>query len=58
MTPKQVRSLRKALGSSQQKLADIIGAQRHTVARWELGWNSPRGADFKALNELWAKAKK
>ena len=49
--------LRKLLGLTQQKLADLIGAQRHTVARWEAGVNEPRGANLKALKELAAKAK-
>jgi DNA-binding transcriptional regulator YiaG len=52
MSPEEVLALRKALGFSQQQLANKIGAQRHTVARWELGQNQPRGANLKALIEL------
>jgi DNA-binding transcriptional regulator YiaG len=58
MSPKQVLRLRKALGLTQQRLADMIGAQRHTVARWELGWNVPKGANRRALDALAEKAKK
>ena len=58
MSPEQVRRLRKTLGLAQQQLADIIGAQRHTVARWELGWNVPKGANRRALDEMAAKPKR
>ncbi len=58
MTPRQIVALRKTLKMTQQQLADTIGAQRHTVARWEIGENEPRGANFKALRELAEKAKR
>jgi len=58
MSPKQIKSLRKKLNITQQQLADLIGAQRPTVTRWEIGMNEPRGANLKALKELMAKAKK
>ena len=54
LTSKQVVALRKVLQMTQQQLADKIGAQRHTVARWELGLNEPRGANLKVLRELQA----
>jgi len=40
-----------------QPLADLIGAQRVSVARWEIGLNEPKGANLKALRELQKKAK-
>jgi len=49
VTAKQVIALRKALKVTQQQLADRIGAQRHTVSRWETGENEPRGANLKLL---------
>jgi DNA-binding transcriptional regulator YiaG len=52
MSPKEILVLRKALSITQQQLADRIGAQRHTIARWELGQNQPRGANLKGLREL------
>lgn len=58
MSPKAILAIRKALNLTQQQLADRIGAQRHTVARWETGRNEPKGAYLKALNALEAKAKK
>lgn len=58
VSPEQVLKLRKSLKLTQQQLADLIGAQRHTVARWETGVNAPRGANLKQLRELEAKAKK
>jgi len=58
MKAKQIVKLRKRLELTQQELADLIGAQRPTVARWEIGMNEPRGANLKALVELQQKAKK
>ncbi|HLN88014.1 MAG TPA: helix-turn-helix domain-containing protein [Candidatus Limnocylindrales bacterium] len=58
MSPKQVLKLRKALGLTQQALADLIGAQRHSVARWETGVHEPRGANLKQLKQLVGLAKK
>jgi DNA-binding transcriptional regulator YiaG len=58
MTPREILTLRKTLEMTQQQLADRIGAQRHTVARWELGENEPRGANLKALKELHASVNK
>jgi DNA-binding transcriptional regulator YiaG len=52
MTPKQIRIIRDALGLTQQQLAEMIGAQRPTVARWETGVNRPQGANLKVLKEL------
>ena len=48
---------RGALKLTQQQLADRIGAQRHTVSRWETGENEPRGANLKLLLELEKKSK-
>ena len=58
MTPREILALRKALGLTQQELADRIGSQRPTVARWEIGQNEPRGANLKALKELQETIKK
>jgi DNA-binding transcriptional regulator YiaG len=58
MTPREILTLRKTLKMTQQQLADRIGAQRHTVARWELGENEPRGANLKALQELQERTEK
>jgi DNA-binding transcriptional regulator YiaG len=57
MSPKQIRGLRKDLELTQQELADLIGAQRVTVARWEIGTSRPTGAYLKLLVELKDKAK-
>jgi DNA-binding transcriptional regulator YiaG len=58
VSPKQILTIRKSLELTQQQLADRIGAQRHTVARWETGVNEPKGAYLKALNALAAKVKR
>jgi DNA-binding transcriptional regulator YiaG len=57
MSPNQIRAIRNSLNLTQQQLADRIGTQRHTVARWETGVNEPKGANLKALNALAMKAK-
>ena len=58
MSPRQVKALRKALNLTQQQLADLIAAQRVSVARWETGASRPTGAYLKALQELAEKAKR
>jgi DNA-binding transcriptional regulator YiaG len=58
MTPQQIKAIRKRLGLTQQKLADMIAASQVTVARWETGVNEPKGAYLKALQELANRAKK
>ena len=57
MTPAQIRTLRKQLKLTQQELADLIAAQRVTVARWEIGTSRPTGAYLKLLKELKETAK-
>ena len=57
MSPNQIRTLRKQLELTQQELADLIAAQRVTVARWETGTSRPTGAYLKLLRELQEKAK-
>jgi len=58
MTPRQIINLRKALGLTQQQLANQLAANRPTVARWEAGRHQPRGGYLKALRELQRKAKR
>lgn len=35
MTPDELRTRRKALRLSQEKLAEALGVTQHTVSRWE-----------------------
>jgi len=58
MSPRQIKEIRKKLNLTQQKLADLIGARQHTVARWETGLHKPTGAYLKALMGLAEKAKR
>ena len=51
-----MKGLRWALGLTQQQLADIIGAYRESVARWETGLHKPTGAYLRALRALAEKA--
>ncbi len=37
MTPGDLKTLRAALGLSQQALAEQLGVTRNTVTRWEMG---------------------
>jgi DNA-binding transcriptional regulator YiaG len=57
VSPQQIRRIRQSLKLTQKQLADRIGAQRHTVARWETAVNEPKGAYLKALKELADKLK-
>ncbi len=40
---KHAKLVREAAGVSQQRLADELGVDRVTVARWELGQRLPHG---------------
>jgi DNA-binding transcriptional regulator YiaG len=41
--PSIARAIRHEAGVSQQQVADELGVNRVTVARWELGERAPRG---------------
>lgn len=58
MSPDEIIEIRKKLNLTQQKLADLIGARQHTVARWETGLHKPTGAYLKALRGLAEKARR
>ena len=58
MSPDEIKGIRKILNLTQQKLADLIGARQHTVARWETGLHNPTGAYLMALRGLAEKAKR
>lgn len=49
-----VRSARKKLGLSQEKLAEKLGVSRNTISRWEKGEVSPSAENMMALNHLFA----
>jgi DNA-binding transcriptional regulator YiaG len=51
-TPGYIRTLRGALGLTQARLAERIGVDRMTVARWEWGKVAPRADAAKALDKL------
>lgn len=55
---KEVRTLRRILGLTQQQLADFIGASQVAVARWETGVHKPTGANLKLLRVLAERAAK
>lgn len=37
----RIKSMRREANLTQQGLADVLGADRTTVARWELGMTTP-----------------
>jgi DNA-binding transcriptional regulator YiaG len=48
----EIRSLRKRLGLTQQELAELVSANRVTIARWETGVSRPTGAYLNLLKIL------
>lgn len=52
MTGQEVKELRKKRGLTQQELADIIGVDRVTVARWEIGEKKPSNLAKRQLSRL------
>ena len=57
MSPEQVKRLRKRLRLTQQKFAELLHADRVTVARWETGVTEPMGVFVRLMRGLNAKAK-
>lgn len=51
-TPGYIRTLREALGLTQAELAERIGVDKMTVARWEWGKLKPRRKVAAALDKL------
>lgn len=51
----RLRAARREVAVTQAKAADLIGVDRVTVARWETGSSSPRGAARRFV-ELWIAA--
>jgi DNA-binding transcriptional regulator YiaG len=51
-TPGYIRALREALGMTQAQLAERIGVDKMTVARWEWGKLRPRPAAVAALDRV------
>ncbi len=58
MTGKQIVALRKALGLTQEQLAEMLGTYRETVARWEADRTKPHRLYLQQLEKLRAKVKK
>lgn len=58
MSPKQIKALRKTLKITQQQLADLVGARRESVARWEIATSRPTGAYLMLLRKLADKVKR
>jgi len=52
LTPDRIRSIRKTLGFSQEKLAQLLGVTWTTVHRWEAGATGPTGNSLRILGLL------
>lgn len=48
----KIKSLRKGLGMSQEKLAELMGISRQAVAKWENGQSAPSTANLFKLAEM------
>lgn len=49
VTPERILRIRRALGYTQEKLAQLIGVTWTTVHRWEAGSSSPTGMGLRSL---------
>ena len=52
LSPRLIQKRRKRLGLSQTALSQLVGVNRATVARWELGRSAPSGQHRAALVAL------
>ncbi len=55
MTPEEITAIRKSLGITQNKFAQLLEASPVTVNRWENGHASPSRLYIKELKELRSK---
>lgn len=52
MLSQQLKQLRNKQGMSQKHLADMLGISQQTVAKWEMGYSSPKPETLKQLTEI------
>lgn len=52
LTSEQIRKLRHGLGVTQPVLAQLVGVNRVTLARWEIGRVDPRPIHLDRLRQL------
>lgn len=50
--PELARAVRESAGVSQARIANVLGVDRASVARWELGQRRPRGRLAAAYSDL------
>jgi DNA-binding transcriptional regulator YiaG len=53
---KNIQSLRRHLGLTQQEMAELLGTRQQTISEWETGMYQPRGASAKLLSLVAEKA--
>ncbi len=51
MSPDEVKAIRRALGLSQVKFAELLGCGWLAVHYWEQGKHKPKGMSVRALHE-------
>ncbi len=56
MSPEEITDLRKKLGVSQEKFAQLLGATVTSVCRWENGKVVPSRLSLRELKELRSKS--
>ena len=52
MTSNEIKELRKRLNMTQQELANAVGVDRVTIARWEAGQKKPSNLARRQLARL------
>ena len=52
MTPEEVKEIRRSLGVTQEKFAQLLGTTVATVNRWENGRNTPSRLSIKEIKQL------
>jgi transcriptional regulator with XRE-family HTH domain len=57
-TGNDIRQKREELGLTQAELASLLGVAMNTVSRWEIGERIPHPLVLKAIETVFAEAKK
>ena len=52
MTPKEIEAIRKDLGVTQERFANLLGSSFATINRWENGKTKPSNIYIRELKEL------
>lgn len=47
-----VKEIRKGLGLTQEKFAELVGVRQNTISRWEKGIREPKGPALMILRQV------